>query len=1839
MGVRSSSTRRTSAASAISGQIVAINTPSGGVSVAGGRITATTPVSLGVVTAGQSSAASVVVATSAPTVTSLIITDSSFNNLDDTAFDVGGGYAKIIGTNFKAGASAYVNGQALTTTFTSANELRVVVPASAIGSYSLMVFNTDGSGAIYLGLGVSNLPTFVTDAGTLGTFYETTNIVASTTATGDSPITYTLYSGTLPPGATLAADGTITGTSPTEASSTVYSFVIKASDAQNQDSYRAFSITISSDVITWNSPAQGTISLEGSAMAPVVLSATAATGNAVSYSVDTLPDGLSFNTDTITGTPTTEGITNTILTATSAVTNRTATRTVTWSVSLADIYFKYTTLLLGGTTPAPSFINDSSLNNAQLTIQGDAKPSNFNPYQQGYYSNYFDGTGDYLTAPANSSLTLGTSDYTVECWVHLMGTQTTTYGWGVIGTYPGGGAGWSLTINRNASSQGIAWIMNDSIVADYTTSYIPTNTWTHIAITRSGTAANNTKIFINGVVVKEVTNNTNDTFSGVTYIGGQGTGQLFTGMISNARVVKGSAVYTSNFTPSTEPLTAIANTSLLTCQSNRFLDNSTNNFAITKTGDVKVSSFVPFAPPTSTFGSAYFDGTGDALTSNSIPGYSFGAGNFTIEGWINPAVVNIDSQAIVLRRGSSYVTGDIELVLTNASLVVFCYDKNSTTSCIIGTTPVLANSWTHFALVRNENTMTLYQNGIPTAASISMSGVTIGDNSQGITIGRDNVGPRWHFTGYIADIRVVKGTALYTANFLPPQQPLTAVTNTQLLTLQSKGAANNNGFVDQSGFNNAITRTGNVTQGTFSPFSQTGWSTYFDGISRYSASAPTTLGTSDFTIEFWYYPIDVPSKRSLLQYGSLIIIDSGTALNSWIGSGGPSGPKLNVNSWNHIAAVRVSGTLKLYVNGVSGSGVSFGNDTATPVVVGYETGSSSAAYGYISNLRVVIGTGLSQSTTPTIPLSAINNTVLLLCQDNRIVDKSSKNVTFTSTGTPSSQAFSPFGSVTSLPTSYSNYFDGATSSQLVLPSNSVFSFGTGAYTMEAWVFINTASANVATVFDAGNATNAISLGVAANGAVQIGKYGVGTALISSAGDVLAGRWVHIAAVRTSTAINDTKLYVNGVLKATGTDANNWTVINTPTIGGINLSGFTINGYISSLRVIKGTAFYTSDFTPSTTPLTAVANTSLLTCQAPTLVDNSANKFTLTASGNVTPRPFNPFGTATTTNAAYSPSVNGGSMYFDGTGDYLTAGTFAPGTNNFTVECWFYPTAWPASQGELYCTPWGGNNFQLMLNSGGTIQWQAYTQSMTAVSLNGLNQWYHVAVVKNGSSAYLYVNGVLRNTSTLTNIISGTAFVGARGADGLHYSGYISDLRVNIGSVLYTSNFYPGTAPATPTQLIGTTRYSSNLLLNGTSGGIVDAHGSNNLETIGNTQLASEDPYGESYYSNYFDGSGDYLSLSYNSGFDVVGGDFTIECWFQFTALAALNTDSVRAATIATFGPATANIGWELTTNQTNNTILFSRTGDNANKIVFSYTLELGKWYHIAVVRNSSTNYIYMNGVSQTLSTNSYTGGSATSGSLTVGYAGRFAGYDLYFPGYISNLRVVKGTAVYTANFTPSTTPLTAISGTSLLTCQSNSFKDNSTNNFAITKNGDTKVKSMNPFRNNTGKSLYFDGTGDYLTSDTVSRYLHAFGSGDFTIEMCVYFNVVTTLAILYDHRNGGNGSYPTIYVNSGLLYYYANSGDMISKSVTAGQWYHVAVTRNSGTTRLFVNGTTTGTSAVNGVSDTYVYLNEANRPSIASSGMTIGTGLFNGYIKDLRVTKGVARYTSNFTAPSKLKAL
>jgi len=155
-------------------------------------------------------------------------------------------------------------------------------------------------------------------------------------------------------------------------------------------------------------------------------------------------------------------------------------------------------------------------------------------------------------------------------------------------------------------------------------------------------------------------------------------------------------------------------------------------------------------------------------------------------------------------------------------------------------------------------------------------------------------------------------------------------------------------------------------------------------------------------------------------------------------------------------------------------------------------------------------------------------------------------------------------------------------------------------------------------------------------------------------------------------------------------------------------------------------------------------------------------------------------------------------------------------------------------------------------------------------------------------------------------------------------------------------------------------------------------------------------------------------------------------------------------------------------------------------------------------------------------------------------------------------------------------------------------------------------------------SIAFDGTGDYLDIPNYADF--GFGTGDFTIEFWLYINSPGTFQI-YDERVVGNEVVPVLYLASGQIRYYVTADRITGATLSASTWYHIAISRSGSSTKLFVDGTQSGST----YTDNNNYINLAPYVGVYKP---LGIVYLNGYIDDLRITKGVARYTSNFTAPT-----
>jgi len=202
----------------------------------------------------------------------------------------------------------------------------------------------------------------------------------------------------------------------------------------------------------------------------------------------------------------------------------------------------------------------------------------------------------------------------------------------------------------------------------------------------------------------------------------------------------------------------------------------------------------------------------------------------------------------------------------------------------------------------------------------------------------------------------------------------------------------------------------------------------------------------------------------------------------------------------------------------------------------------------------------------------------------------------------------------------------------------------------------------------------------------------------------------------------------------------------------------------------------------------------------------------------------------------------------------------------------------------------------------------------------------------------------------------------------------------------------------------------------------------------------------------FDGN-DYLTIADSADWDL-GQTFTIEAWVKLDALNNYNVIISQDSN---------SPGWYMSVNSNGQCEFYDFNGGEQ---VMSSVNSVGKgmWTHIAFVANSGTGQWYINGTKSGSSSSMNVQG----GSSDVVYVGAQLGPNWYVDGKISNLRVVKGTAVYTSSFRPPTEPLTNITNTKLLCCNNSSTTGSTVTPGTITATGSPIASTESPFDDPAG---------------------------------------------------------------------------------------------------------------------------------------------------------------------------
>jgi hypothetical protein len=634
-----------------------------------------------------------------------------------------------------------------------------------------------------------------------------------------------------------------------------------------------------------------------------------------------------------------------------------------------------------------------------------------------------------------------------------------------------------------------------------------------------------------------------------------------------------------------------------------------------------------------------------------------------------------------------------------------------------------------------------------------------------------------------------------------------------LLHGDGTNGAQNNTFLDGSTNNFTITRNGNTTQGTFSPFSLAAgeFSNFFDG-SGDSLTAPDNaafdVGSGDWTIECFANFSSVSGEKGLCSHfsssggnnGYTFRLSTGNSPSGFrlVCSGGGTGVVLQsawtpvVGTWYHIAAVRDGGTLRAYVDGVEiGStsiAITIGNPATTFAIGTTQTVASSDMDGYISNVRMIKGTclytGGTTFTPPSTPLTAVSGTEILTCQSNRFVDNSTNAFAITRNGDVSVTPFSPFSPSAAYSASTnggSGYFDG-NGDYLSIADAAGLRFGTGNFTIQAWIYRNAAGA-VHSIAAKGGASTGWVFQVHSDNKLRFTQT---TTNIDSTGTIPAGAWTHVAVVREGTGTNQTKLYINGVNDGQATVTTDFNQTEQLNIGANRGNSSVMNGYIAGFKYVVGTA---ETITVPTAPPTG--GTALLNFTNAGILDNTGFNALETVADAQIDTTVKKYGT--------------GSMEFDGTGDWLLipdSPDLKLGTGNFTIEFWVYLNAISAARGFV-AKGGASTGWLVSLVSTNTVRFTFTTSTITSTGTLAASTWYHIAVVREGTGSNqtkIYINGTNDGTGTVSTDFNQTEsmYVGANRTGGDALNGYIDDLRITKGIARYTAAFTPP-AKAFPDQ--------------------------------------------------------------------------------------------------------------------------------------------------------------------------------------------------------------------------------------------------------------------------------------------------------------------------------------------------------------------------------------------------------------------------------------------------------
>lgn len=857
----------------------------------------------------------------------------------------------------------------------------------------------------------------------------------------------------------------------------------------------------------------------------------------------------------------------------------------------------------GGT--APDVSAGHTVNGSSVLAPVNSTFSPFNP--AGYYAQ-FDGTNTLQGPSSNSTFNFGTGEFTIECWFFI---DNAGDGEETMLEFNTSNYGDTILINvRNG--YGIAAYLNTSGVSGALTGHTTTmgsksslasTDWTHFAVVRS---SDTITLYLNGKSV-DSGNYSGQDFTSQTeiFIGGGNNGG-FHGKIFDLRVVKGSAVYTAEFSPPEDFLGKVSGTSLLTCRKGWFYDESDNAHAIKIDDGVSAIPADVYDTPeynASTHGtSIYFDGTTgrsisfadnadwDLNTNGSAWCFEFWAYN---DNWA-PTYNEI---SLIEHYGNSAGAGWTAYSFGRDRIDLYPGATSSSPSTAsIFNDGFVDNMWHHIAFSKNSsNNLGVFINGYRIRYESSYT--SIGPDSGTLDIGARNGNAKNPVIGYMSDIRIVKGSTPYDptqTTLTVPTAPLTQITN----TVFHIGANSNEAGVFDKSQRTGLILGGDATSST--AVSKFGSSIAFDGNGDYIRTTDPlpALGTGNFTIEAWVYQTVSAANKQIFATttggsgigstwqddGDVTITRPGAAIDHTFSSAGVD----TINTWYHYAVTRGAGTIRAYINGVEKGNVANTTDIASKeMYVGIDGNASSSPFqGYIEDFRVSGGIVRYPFEPRRETLTADGNTFLLALHDTNSSTVGGSNWTVTNGGVgPTASNFGP------APGMKSFYFSDNNSERMIFAhggASSVYTMGNpsnGAadnFSIEFWMWIDEDAfgdnqTEIISTFNVAGSNNFRILNRASDNKHRITRLNSNTDISAATTALLlpTRTWIHYYYAEEYSGTNMYyAAYANGVLITSGSRANNNSQafdFQDIIIGARSEPQDPFRGYLSNFRIQRGTS--------------------------------------------------------------------------------------------------------------------------------------------------------------------------------------------------------------------------------------------------------------------------------------------------------------------------------------------------------------------------------------------------------------------------------------------------------------------------------------------------------------------------------------------------------------------------------------------------------------------------------------------------------------------------------------------